>query len=49
MATGEYSLVVVHGLLIEGVSVVAEHDFRGFSSCGARAQWLWFLGSRAQA
>ena len=36
MATGKYSPVVMHRLITEGVSVVAEHEFRvhGFSSCG---------------
>ena len=52
VASGGFSLVVVHGPLIMVSSLVAEHRAPGqaaFRSCILWAQQLQFPGSRAQA
>ena len=37
VASGGYSLVVVHRLLIAVISLVVEHGHVGFGSCGTQA------------
>ena len=43
-ASGGYSLVAVHGILIVVTSLVAQNRLQaaGFSSCSTWAQYLWF-------
>ena len=50
-ANGDYSPVAVGGLLIAVASLAAEQGFRahGLQHRGTWAQYLRFLGSRAQA
>ena len=50
-ASRGYSSLGCVGLSLRWLLLLRSTDSRhtGFSSCGAQAQWLWLVGSRAQA
>ena len=50
-ASGGYSLLRCAGFSLRWLLLLQSMGSRraGFSSCGAWAQWLWLVGSRAQA
>ena len=51
VASGGYSLLPCVGFSLQWLLLLQSMGSRwtGFSSCGSRAQWLWLVGSRAQA